>query len=236
MSDYPAELPDVLDAASAAAAWAFGEAVKRAARGQPWEHHARRALPVLAPALGAAVRAGLAAAFGGADVRTAVLRGGIAGFVAVWGQNVRTSTIGGSTGDAQGLVAALGAKLGSSEGPGLAGVAFDPRCRCGRPIGRDTGAPGWRSWASAGGALLAAHFGAPRAHAPPGYLVGELVDPAHPDTSPIKLPPCHGCGYVIGTVDPARGVFAPRICPGCGACADCGLPDPSTMTATPPAH
>lgn len=92
------ELPQVPDLVAALAAWLAGEAIKRIATGRTWETTARRLLPLIVPAVGAGVRVAVSAAVDGADWKTSLLRGAIAGGAAVYAQQLRTATKNGDVG------------------------------------------------------------------------------------------------------------------------------------------
>lgn len=98
LAGLPAELPGLADIAAAVFSWLASTALKRFAKGKTWERTARRALPVLAPAVGAAVQVAYAALVTGTPLGTAALRGAIAGAAAVYAHGAHKATVKGEVG------------------------------------------------------------------------------------------------------------------------------------------
>ncbi len=92
------EIPNLTDIVSGIFSWGAGWALKRFAEGKSWEKAARRALPIVAVAVGAGAQVAYAAFVSGMDLKTAALRGAIAGGAAVWAQSVNKATVNGKVG------------------------------------------------------------------------------------------------------------------------------------------
>lgn len=84
--------PNVEELVVVVAVVATVELLKRLSRGTHWEAAMRRALPLVAPTLGAAIRAGWEVGTQGGDWWSAVVSGAIAGALAVWSHQVRRVT------------------------------------------------------------------------------------------------------------------------------------------------
>lgn len=175
MTDLP-ELPQVPDAAAALVAWLLPEAVKRIAAGRTWEPYARRALPLVAVAGGAAARVIAAAVLDGIPLGTAALRGAIAGGVAVYAQQIRTATIAGEVG-----------RPGPERWP-LPGPTAEDR-RILRELGMDLDAPEFRQFVARAGYVRRC-FACGQAFRDPG--------PGMAATCPACSIPCPECSAAVG--------------------------------------